>query len=316
VDAVSFASIGECMIELSAGEGDVWKMGFAGDTYNTAWYVRALLKPGRRIAYVTAVGDDPFSRRMVAGMRAAGIETDRIRNVPGRRPGLYAISLDNAERSFTYWRGESAARLLADDPDWLRAALAGADMLYFSGITLAILAADRRDQLLLLLAERRDQGAHIVFDPNFRPALWPDRGEARAAIEAGCRSADVALPTFSDEAALFGDGSPEDTARRIAGYGVAEFVVKNGDRPCLVVAEGRREAVPPFVPEKIVDTTGAGDAFGGAYLAGRIVGLDPVASARLGHVVAAEVIGGYGALVAIDREDVLRQAGIVIANSE
>src|SRR5687767_1525444 len=114
------------MIELSAGDGDFWKMGFAGDTYNTAWYARALLKPEHRIAYVTAVGEDPFSRRMVAGMRAAGIETDRIRAVPGRRPGLYAISLDNAERSFTYWRGESAARLLADDPGWLRAALADA----------------------------------------------------------------------------------------------------------------------------------------------------------------------------------------------
>ena len=40
---VSFASIGECMIELSAGKGDLWRMGFAGDTFNTAWYARAIL---------------------------------------------------------------------------------------------------------------------------------------------------------------------------------------------------------------------------------------------------------------------------------
>jgi 2-dehydro-3-deoxygluconokinase len=310
VDAVSFASIGECMIELSAGEGDFWKMGFAGDTFNTAWYARALLTPEHRVAYVTAIGDDHFSRRMVAFMRAAGIETNRLRSVPGQRPGLYAISLENAERSFTYWRGESAARLLADDPGWLRSALAGAEMLYFSGITLAILAADRRDQLLLALAERRDRGARIVFDPNFRPALWPDRGEARAAMEAGCRAADMALPTFSDEAELFGDGSPEETARRIAGFGVEELVVKNGDAPCLVVAEGRRETVPPVVPEKVVDTTGAGDAFGGAYLAGRILGLKAVAAARLGHVVAAEVIGVHGALVEIDRDRAMRAADV------
>jgi 2-dehydro-3-deoxygluconokinase len=75
------------------------------------------------------------------------------------------------------------------------------------------------------------------------------------------------------------------------------------------MADGGREIVPPVVPEKIVDTTGAGDAFGGAYLAGRIVGLDPTASARLGHAVAAEVIGEHGALVAIDRDKVLRAAG-------
>jgi 2-dehydro-3-deoxygluconokinase len=135
-------------------------------------------------------------------------------------------------------------------------------------------------------------------------------------MEAGCRGTDVALPTFSDEAALFGDRSPEDTAQRIAGYGVAELVVKNGDEPCLVVAEGQRQTVPPVVPEKVVDTTGAGDAFGGAYLAGRILRLDPAACARLGHVVAAKVIGEHGALVAIDRNAVLGAAEIVIANNE
>ena len=309
MEPVSFASIGECMIELSGGEGDVWRMGFAGDTFNTAWYARKILPAERRVAYVTAVGEDPFSKRMVEFMRGAGVETGRIRSVPGRRPGLYAISLEGAERGFTYWRGESAARTLADDPGWLRSALAGAEMLYFSGITLAILAADRREQLLLTVSERREKGARIAFDPNFRPVLWPDRAAARAAMEAACRTADVALPTFSDEAELFGDASPEETARRIAGWGVEEIVVKNGDEPCLVVAEGVRETVPPLAPDKVVDTTGAGDSFGGAYLAARITGLEPAAAARLGHAVAAEVIGVHGALAEIDRGKAMRRAG-------
>ncbi len=310
MEPVSFASIGECMIELSAGDGDLWRMGFAGDTFNTAWYARKILPAERRVAYVTAVGEDPFSKRMVEFMRGAGVETGRIRSVAGRRPGLYAISLDGAERGFTYWRGESAARMLADDPGWLRSALAGAEMLYFSGITLAILAPDRRELLLLALSERRDKGARVVFDPNFRPALWPERAAARAAMEAACRTADIALPTFLDEAELFGDASPEETARRIGGWGVGEIVVKDGDEPCLVVAEGVREVVPPVAPEKVVDTTGAGDSFGGAYLAGRIVRIEPVAAARLGHAVAAEVIGVHGALAELDREKAMRAARI------
>jgi 2-dehydro-3-deoxygluconokinase len=309
LQAASFASIGECMIELS-GRDDLWHMGFAGDTFNAAWYARAILPPEKRVAYVTAVGEDPFSERMTAFMADAGIETARIRRIAGRRPGLYAITLEGTERVFTYWRGESAARTLADDPGWLRAAIAGADLLYFSGVTLAVLAPDRREQLLLALAERRDRGTRIAFDPNFRAALWPDRDEARAAMEEACRNADIALPTFGDEATLFRDASPEATAERISAFGPSEIVVKNGSKACLVVAEGVRAAVPPIAPERVVDTTGAGDSFAGAYLAARLIGIEPEAAARLGHAVAAEVIGVPGALARIEREAVFRVAGI------
>jgi 2-dehydro-3-deoxygluconokinase len=303
---VSFASVGECMIELSAGKGDLWRMGFAGDTFNTAWYTRATLPRNRRVGYVTALGDDPLSTDMRKFFGKAAIETDRIREVPGRRPGLYAITLKKAERAFTYWRGESAARLLADDATWLAKALSGVDVLYFSGITLAILAEPARKTLFAELERRRKQGARVAFDPNFRPALWPDKTVARAAMETGYRVADIALPTFSDEALLFGDRSVRETEKRLHDAGVGEFVIKLGDKPAVVFGDGVHGEVPPAKPRKIVDTTGAGDSFGGAYLAGRIVGLNPIDAARLGHLVAAEVIGVYGALAKIDREKVMR----------
>jgi len=303
---VSFASIGECMIELSAGKGDLWRMGFAGDTFNTAWYARATLPKSRRVAYVTALGDDPPSADMRRFFAKAGVETDRIREVPGRRPGLYAITLKKAERAFTYWRGESAARLLADDPEWLAKAVAGVDVLYFSGITLAILAEPARKTLIAELARRRKEGARIAFDPNFRPALWPDKKAARSAMETAYRIADIALPTFSDEALLFGDRTVRETEERLHDAGIGEFVVKLGDKPAIVFGDGVHGEVPPAKPRKVVDTTGAGDSFGGAYLAGRIVGLGPIDAARLGHLVAAEVIGVYGALAKIDRKKVMR----------
>jgi 2-dehydro-3-deoxygluconokinase len=302
----SFASIGECMIELSAGKGDLWRMGFAGDTFNTAWYARATLPRNRRVAYVTALGDDPFSADMQKFFAKAGVETDRIREVPGRRPGLYAIMLKKAERAFTYWRGESAARSLADDAEWLANALSDVDVLYFSGITLAILAEPARKTLFAELARRRKEGARVAFDPNFRPALWPDKKVARSAIERGYRIADIALPTFSDEALLFGDRTVRETEQRMIKAGLCEYVIKLGDKPAVVFGDGLHGEVPPAKPRKIVDTTGAGDSFGGAYLAGRIIGLGPIDAAHLGHLVAAEVIGVHGALAKIDRKKVMR----------
>ena len=301
---VSFAAIGECMIELSGRGGDLWHMGFAGDTFNTAWYARSILPAERGVAYVTALGDDAFSDRMRTFIAQAGVETDRIRVIPDKRPGLYTIALDAGERSFTYWRGESAARQLADDAPWLADALASAELLYFSGITLGILRPDARRRLLDAIADKRCNGARVAFDPNFRAALWPDLNEAREAMEAATRLADIALPTFDDEVKLFGDASPEATADRIAALGVGEIAVKNGAKPCLVAIEAHRESVPPAEPKQIVDTTGAGDSFGGAYLAARLLGRTPVEAAQLGHRVAAKVVGVHGALVKIDRNRV------------
>jgi 2-dehydro-3-deoxygluconokinase len=303
----AFVSIGECMIELSAGKGELWRLGFAGDTFNTAWYTRAILPKEQAVAYVTALGGDPFSQRMRNFIAKAGVETDRIREVE-RRPGLYAITLEKAERSFTYWRSQSAARLLADDPEWLARAVAGAELLYFSGITLAILTPASRRRLIAALKKQRRQGATIAFDPNFRPVLWPDRDAARKAMEAAYRVADIALPTFSDEAELFGDPSIAKTAERLASYRTNEFVIKNGDKAALLFGDGKGGRIPPTKPKKVVDTTGAGDSFGGAYLAGRLIGLDPFAAARLGHRVAAEVICVHGALTKINRRKVMQSA--------
>jgi 2-dehydro-3-deoxygluconokinase len=305
---VAFASIGECMIELSAGSGADWRMGFAGDTFNTAWYVRAILPKAKRVAYVTGLGDDPFSDKMRKFFAEAGVETDRIRKVAGRRPGIYAITLDKAERSFTYWRGESAARSLADDAAWLKRALGDADMLYFSGITLAILAPPKRQRLMKSLAAARKAGATIAFDPNYRPVLWPSKKEARGAVEAAFAISDIALPTFSDAEVLFGDRSVEATMRRLTDSGVEEFVIKNGEKPAVVFGDGKHGKVPPMRPKRMVDTTGAGDSFSGAYLAGRILKLDPFSAARLGHLVAAEVVGVHGALAKIDGAQLLKAA--------
>ncbi|MCG6858761.1 MAG: PfkB family carbohydrate kinase, partial [Salaquimonas sp.] len=165
----TFLSIGECMLELSGaavGEEGLWRLGYAGDTLNTAWYARALLDPQIwQIAYFTRLGQDGFSQKMIDFIAAHGIETRWISRDPKRIAGLYAIELKDGERSFTYWRDRSAARLLADDEAALGSAIAEADAIYLSGITLAILAPDRRDFLIEQLAKATIAGKLTAFDP-------------------------------------------------------------------------------------------------------------------------------------------------------
>lgn len=293
---ISVASIGECMIELSrqASGGD-WKLGFAGDTFNMLWMMRALLPADAGADYVSAFGDDPFSQEQRDFFAASGITTATSPIIAGGRPGLYAITLDGAERSFTYWRGEAAARQLAYDPAALAKSLSGQSLVFFSGITLAILEPAARATLIAAIAEARRNGSTTAFDPNYRARLWPDAATAKAAIDQAFAVTDIALPTFPDEQAMCGDASKQATAERLIASGVKEVVVKDGEHPCLVVANGSSAEV---AAERVtaVDTTGAGDSFNGGYLAARLLGNEPTEAARRAHKVAAAVVQVRGAL--------------------
>ena len=135
-----FVSIGEAMVEFSRNDDGQWRQAFAGDTLNVAWAMRALGGPDRAVDYVTRVGTDGFSRRFLDFLGDAGIGAEAIGRDPDRAMGLYTIETDaEGERSFTYWRGQSAARRLMEDESALDRALDDAALVYLSGITLAIL---------------------------------------------------------------------------------------------------------------------------------------------------------------------------------
>lgn len=294
MEANGVASIGECMLELSGQAGPNWRMGFAGDTFNTLWALHAL-SPGRPATYVSAFGDDPFSRDQIAFLAQNGIGIGSSPVIAGARPGLYAITLTGAERAFTYWRSDAAARQLASDAAALAKSLENQALVYFSGITLAILDDAARKTLLSAVATARAAGSLVAFDPNYRPRLWPSRETAQAAILEALAVADIALPTFPDEQMLFGDEAPETTARRLGGV-VGEVVVKNGEQPALIVVDGASETIEAVHVASPVDTTGAGDSFNGGYLAARLAGHAPVDAVRRAHRVAAAVVQVRGAL--------------------
>ncbi|HXP97424.1 MAG TPA: sugar kinase [Telmatospirillum sp.] len=293
-------SIGECMIEMADRGDGTMSMAYAGDTLNTAVYLARINGSALAVDYVTALGDDPYSDAMVAFWKQEGISTDWVARLPGQLPGLYLIRTDAAgERSFYYYRSAAPARSLFDLPQTvdLLDHLADADMVHFSGITLAILSYPARDRLAEALEKLRRGGTRIVFDGNYRPALWPSPDVARRVFTRFLSFVDVALPSADDEDLLFGDKSCEAIADRMHGLGVNEVLVKHGAEGCFISQDGLRIHVPVRQQVTPVDTTGAGDSFNAGYLSGRLAGIAPVDAADLGGRLAATVICHRGAII-------------------
>lgn len=288
--------LGECMVELAPAGDGLFRSGFAGDTFNTAWYLRRLLPDDWSVAYATCVGDDAVSDRMLDFMANAGVQP-AARRIPDRTVGLYMIHLRDGERSFAYWRDTSAARLLAADPAWLGDTLTGADIVLFSGITLAIVPPRDRPALHDALARARSEGTVIAFDPNLRPRLWPDAATMCAAVDAAAGFADILLPSFEDEQTFFGDATPSATLDRYRRRGAKAVVVKNGPGEIVAWQDGSGEAryTPP--PVRATDTTAAGDSFNAGFLAARAEGADLLSAMKAGSRVAGIVCGAPGALV-------------------
>jgi 2-dehydro-3-deoxygluconokinase len=289
--------IGECMVELAPAEGGLFRQGFAGDTFNTAWHARRALPREWEVAYLTCVGTDPVSDAMVSFMDSQGIVTDTVTRLPDATPGLYMIRVENGERSFTYWRGQSAARRLAEDAARLADAIAAADAVFFSGITLAILPPEGRTTLLSLLSGARASGRLVAFDSNLRPRLWENEATMRAVLAEAATAASLALPTWPDEGQLGLDRSPDAVVERYRAAGAREVVVKAGPDPAVVVSDKGTWRIGPARPLAPVDTTGAGDSFNAAYIAARLQGLAEPDAARAAHDLAGRVIMHSGALL-------------------
>ncbi|MDX3772965.1 sugar kinase [Chromatiaceae bacterium AAb-1] len=292
--------MGECMVELYQLVDSVYHQNFAGDVFNTAVYLKRTCETPVEVQFFTTVGTDLISDKLVRAAEQEKISTGLIFRTKIARPGLYMINTDAfGERSFVYWRDSSAAKQVmqsfARQGDY--SSLAGADMFYFSGITLAILSDEDRRQLFALVQKLKQDGSRIVFDPNYRPALWADADSARAAFTAAYKLADIALPGLDDHKVLFAASSTEQVVAQLQELGVPEIIVKDGKNGITGYAEQQAFSALAHPVKTVVDTTAAGDSFNGGYLAARLGGIAPKHAVKFAARLAGFVVEHTGAIV-------------------
>ena len=288
---MKIACIGEAMIELSMAADEV-QLGFAGDTLNTAIYLKRSA-PTLDVQFVTALGSDNFSMRMMDFFNKNKIMTDAVQTVQGKSPGLYAIETDaSGERAFTYWRSNSAARMLFQREQGLDfSAIASADIIYLSAISLAILPHNVRLALRDVISASK---AQFAFDSNYRPALWENAETARTTVASFWDITDICLPSIDDEMSLFGETAAQVENR---------FIEMNRNGALKRGANGPLSLTPleseiEFTKvDKVTDTTAAGDSFNGGYLAAVLTGHCQEKALLNAHNLSCEVISQRGAII-------------------
>jgi 2-dehydro-3-deoxygluconokinase len=291
--------VGECMVELREIGPDTLRVGYSGDTYNTVVYLARVageLGVELDIGYLTGVGADAYSQSMRDAWADEGIH-DRALLVADRTPGIYAIrTTGDGERSFTYWRDRSAASALLAAEEWIEDV--DGDVIHLSGVTLQLTSTASRERLLDRLRGLREAGAWISLDVNYRPAGWPSADVAAAAIDRFSAVSSVVFSSGDDERTLRGACDPRRELERIAAAGPGEVILRDGAAGAYVLAGGEIEHVPAVAVRRVVDTTAAGDAFTGGYLAARLARQTATEAARVANRVASTVIQHPGAIVA------------------
>jgi 2-dehydro-3-deoxygluconokinase len=289
---IDVVAIGEPMVEFNqtrGGNPHQYLFGYGGDTSNMAI---AAARLGARAAYVTRVGSDTFGQRLLELWRSEGVETGGV-GIDAEAPtGVYFVSHGPSGHEFSYLRAGSAASRMrpGDLPlDLIR----DSKVLHASGISQAI-SMSACDAVFAAIDAARRAGVKISYDTNLRLKLWP-LSRARAIIKASLALCDWALPSLDDAKLLFEREEKDAVIDASHAAGAPLVVLRCGADGC-VVSDGRRRERFAAHRVDVLDATGAGDCFDGAFAVRILAGDDPFAAARYANAAAALATTGYGAV--------------------
>lgn len=288
-------AIGEPLFELNQPKGEeIFRQGHGGDTSNCAI---AAARQGARVGYVTAIGADQFGDSFMRLWAQEGVDTSAVKRSHTAHTGLYFVTHGPDGHVFSYMRAGSAASRMTPE-DLPVDTIKGARILHASGISQAI-SSSAADAVFQAMRIARSAGVKVSYDTNLRLRLWPlDR--ARAVIHAAATLTDILRPGLEDARHLTGLTEPDHIVDFYLALGSEIVALTLGHEGALIATMDRRERLPA-IPVRLVDATGAGDVFDGAFLAEYLRTGDPFQAGRYANMAAALSTEGYGAVAPMPR---------------
>ena len=224
-------------------------------------FLAALNAYGKKTAFLGKVGDDAFGHLLLGTMNQAGIETKGIVVDPTVFTTLAFVTFDETgDRSFSFARKPGAdTQLTWEEVD--KTMIDDAKVFHFG--TLSLTGEPARTTTQKAVAYAKEKGKLITCDPNLRKPLWATMEEAKEQILWSLQQADVVKISDDDVDFLWGCSPEEGADKLLNEFGVSLAMVTLGPKGCyLKTANAVCTAPGPKVSP--IDTTGAGDIFGGS----------------------------------------------------
>lgn len=303
-DALDIAVLGEALVEFTQGaeeDGRVFRQGFGGDA-NT--FAVAAARQGARVAWISAVGHDIHGEMLRDLWEQEGIDQSAVRTDPDAPTGIgFVIPDENGHQLHEFRRGSAASRLPAKELP--RVLIGRAKVLHLSGVSLGI-STQACDTAFSAIELAHAAGVRVSFDTNLRRQLWP-LARARAVMREVLRQCQIALPSYDDIVPITELERPEAIVDHCLDLGAQVVALKLGTRGALVANATERHHIRAH-PCRPVDSTGAGDVFGGAFVARLLAGDSLLAAGRYAAVTAALSTQGHGTIGPIPRAVAVRKA--------
>jgi 2-dehydro-3-deoxygluconokinase len=294
VALVDIVSLGESMVEFFCdrpiSEATTFQRSIGGDTMNT---IIAASRLGSKCGYITRLAQDQFGEYLLSKWKSENIDVSNVKQVSESFNGIYFISLSaDGQREFIYYRTGSAASTTTPldlDPDYIKSAR----ILHTSGISQAI-SKSSLQTVERAIQIARNKKVKVSFDPNYRPRLWSKELALRA-YETILPHVDILL---GDETygTLIDKKEPGDLLDYFAEFRIPIIALKLGSKGVMLKERGHDQRGYGILDVKVVDTTGAGDAFNGGFLHGICHDYSLDDAAILGTIIAGLKVTGRGAV--------------------
>ncbi|MEP9005896.1 aminoimidazole riboside kinase [Enterobacter bugandensis] len=284
--------LGDAVVDLLPdGEGKLLQCP-GGAPANVAVGIARL---GGKSSFIGRAGDDPFGRFMAKTLADERVDVKHMRLDPSHRTSTVVVDLDDhGERSFTFMVRPSADLFL--EPADLPTFSAG-EWLHVCSIALS--AEPSRSATFQAMADIREAGGYVSFDPNIRPDLWPDENALRRCLEQALQSADVVKLSVEELAFLTGDADVREGLNTLMERCPARLVLVTQGKEGVIAWHQGAVKHYPATPVQCVDTTGAGDAFVAGLLYGLAAGQELVPAIALAQRCGALATTAKGAMTAL-----------------
>ena len=306
-EKLDIITIGESLIELSSTQSlayaETLEKYYGGDTLCTAVAAQRL---GSKSGYITRVGNDSFREYLMDSWQSEGLDISQVKLIDGFN-GVYFIGHpEDGDKEFVYYRKKTAATKLSVDDvsiEYIRSV----GVVYSTGVTQSLsLSAKEAVKKAFMIANEHEMAT--AYDVNFDPRLWSSEDAKDAFEEISEYIQILFLNLEHDAVCIFDIDSPDKCIKYFWDKGIKTVVVKSAkDRGYFVGFEGDIIFIK-FYTDEIVDSTGSGDAFNGAFLHGMNSGMTAFEAAKLASIDAGLQCHGMGAIKSTPYKDAVYSA--------